>query len=251
MTNKYLVLDLEYFKCNELYDAHRSFDPNSNEHSPAVKRIMAASVFEIAFDDEGRVTCGTLATWDEHAWGDEEAIVRQLFTFLRAREDAIVLTYGGVPIDIPILQLAAMQYGVSVPPQLEDRPGRKGPRQHLDLGLLLKSSGRSWFHLSQVALRLDIPLPLVAGKASVPRPSQAGAWRNLSHHVELDTLLLALAWTGWLVSQGKFGLRYEPAAIALIAGFLRRRPDHAMAETLAAYSRSLAGRMEDALAAAA
>lgn len=245
MTNKYLLLDAEYLWCDDLYKAHRSFDPNTDRHAAVVKRIMAASVFEIAFDDEGRVTCGMLATWNEHDWGDEETIVRELFTFLRAREDSVVLTYGGLGTDIPILQLAAMEYGIAVPPQLEDRPGRKGPRTHLDLGLMLKCGGRSWFHLSQVALRMGIPLGLVAAKAHVPQPCQPEAWQSLSHHVELDTLVLALAWIGWLVSQGKPGLRYEAAAIAVIAGFLRRRPNHGSAGELAAYSRSLAERIED------
>lgn len=251
MTNKYLALDLEYFWCDDLYNAHKSFDPNSDRHSAVVKRIMAASVFEIAFDDEGRVTCGALATWNEHDWGDEETIVRELFMFLRSRDDSVVLTYGGLGTDIPILQLAAMEYGIAVPRQLEDRPGRKGPRPHLDLGLMLKCGGRSWFHLSQVALRIGIPLALVAAKAHVPQPCQPAAWRNLSHHVELDTLVLTLAWIGWLVSQGKPGLRYETAAMAVIAGFLRRRPDHAMKEELESYSRSLVGRIEEALAEAA
>lgn len=251
MFKKYLALDLEYSWCENLYAAHKSFDPTSDRHAAVVKRIMAASVFQIAFDDEGRVSCGTLATWNEFGWGDEESIVRELFMFLRAHEDSVVLTYGGLATDIPILQLAAMEYGIAVPPQLEDRPGRKGPRTHLDLGLMLKCGGRSWFHLSQVALRMGIPLALVSAKAHVPQPCQPEAWRSLSHHVELDTLILALAWIGWLVSQGRPGLRYEPAAIAVIAGFLRRRPDHGMAEELAAYSRSLAERIEDAVANAA
>lgn len=251
MLKKYLALDLEYSWCDDLYAAHKSFDFSSDRHAAVVKRIMAASVFEIAYDDDGRVTCGALATWNEHDWGDEEAIVRELFTFIRAREDAVVLTYGGLGIDIPILQLAAMQYGIAVPPQLEDRPGRKGPRPHLDLGLMLKCGGRSWFHLSQVALRQGIPVALVAAKADVPQPCQPEAWRSLSHHVELDTLILALAWTAWLVSQGSPCLRYEPAAIGLISGFLRRRPDHVMGEELAAYSRSLADRIEERMPEAA
>lgn len=251
MTTTCLALDCEFLWDAELHRLHKSMDPKSNRHSASVKKVMAASVFEITFDDEGRVSCGSLASWNEHTCGDEGQIVRQLFYFLRAREQCPVLTYGGLATDIPILLLAAMRHGIAMPPQLEDQPGRRGPRPHLDLALLLKGGGRTWFHLAQVALRLGVPIQLISAKADVPRPCQPEAWRRLSNHCELDTLVLSLAWTAWLVTQGKPGVRYPPAAIALIAGFLRRRPDHVMAEVLAGYSRSLAERMEAAFAEAA
>ena len=145
------------------------------------------------------------------------------------------LTYGGLATDVPVLVLASMTHGLALPPQLMDQPGRKGPRPHLDLGLMLKGGGRTWSHLSQVLLRMDVPAELVAAKPGVSRPSTAEDWNELRDHVELDCLLLGLAKAAWLVAQGSDGLRFEPAAIGLVAGFLRRRPEHVRVAELRAF----------------
>jgi len=232
-TNTYLALDLEMYWDEHLYEAHRAMDPKSNRRATAVKRVMAASVFEFSVDSEGRVATGEVASWTEHGWGDEQAVVAQLFDYLRARADTPVLTFGGLATDIPVLVLASMAHGLPLPPQLLDQPGRKGPRPHLDLALLLKGAGRTWSHLSQVLLRLDIPEELVAAKPSVSRPKRNAEWASLRDHVELDCLLLALAKIAWLVSQGCDGLRFEASAIGLVSGFLRRRPHHVMTPILA------------------
>ena len=232
-TNTYLALDLEMYWDEHLYEAHRAMDPKSNRRATAVKRVMAASVFEFSVDSEGRIATGEVASWTEHDWWDEQAVVAQLFDYLRARADTPVLTFGGLATDIPVLVLASMAHGLPLPPQLLDQPGRKGPRPHLDLALMLKGGGRTWSHLSQVLLRLGIPEELVAAKPSVSRPKRNADWAALRDHVELDCLLLALAKITWLAAQGCDGLRFEAAAIGLISGFLRRRPDHVMTPILA------------------
>lgn len=238
-TNAYLALDLEMYWDEHLFEAHRAMDRKSNRRATAVKRVMAASVFEFSVDSEGRVNTGEVASWTEHDWGDEEAVVAQLFHYLRAHGDTCVLTYGGLATDIPVLVLASMAHGLPLPPQLIDRPGRKGPRPHLDLGLMLRGGGRTWSHLSQVLLRMGIPEELVVAKSKVSRPKWDGEWVALRDHVELDCLLLSLAKVGWLVAQGHDGLRFKPAAIGLISGFLRRRPDHSLVPILADYSLAL------------
>lgn len=245
MVKTYLALDLELFWDEHLYETHREMDRKSDRRATAVKRVMAASVFEFSVDEEGRVSTGEVASWTERDWGDEQAVIGQLFNFLRARADTPVLTFGGLATDIPVLVLAAMGNGVSLPPQLLDMPGRKGPRAHLDLGLMLKGGGRTWSHLSQVLLRLGVPAELVSAKAHVARPSNEEQWQSLRDHVELDCLLLAISKVSWLTAQGMEALRFEPAVIALVAGFLRRRQDHAMAQSLHAYASELEGRLAE------
>jgi hypothetical protein len=239
MTKTYLALDLELFWDEHLFEAHRAIDSKSDRRAMAVKRVMAASVFEFTIDDEGRVSIGELASWTEHDWGDEGAVVAQLFDYLRARVDTPVLTFGGLATDIPVLVLASMAHGLALPPQLIDLPGRKGPRPHLDLCLMLRGGGRTWSHLSQVLLRMGVPAELVAAKPGVSRPERTADWAALRDHVELDCLLLVLAKIAWLVAQGHDGLRFDPAAMGLIAGFVRRRPDHALVPILAEYARQL------------
>ncbi|MBU1358735.1 MAG: hypothetical protein KJ901_08300 [Gammaproteobacteria bacterium] len=235
MAKTYLALDAEFYWDEKLYKTHQAMDPSSNRHSVAVKRVMAAAVFQFTIDDEGRVSTGEIGSWSERDWSNEEGVVGKVFDYLRAHDDKPIITYGGLATDVPILLLAGIAHGMRLPPQLVDQPGRKGPRPHLDLGLMMKGGGRTWTHLSQLLLRMGVPFDLVAAKPSVPRPASAAAWQNLRDHVELDCLLLAIAKIGWLVTQGTDGLRLEPAIITLAEGFLRRRPDHALANELRAY----------------
>ncbi|NIJ61141.1 hypothetical protein [Qipengyuania flava] len=239
MAKTYIALDAEFFWDRDLHELHRAMDPASQRRAVAVKRVMAAGVFQFTIDDEGRVSTGEIGSWSERDWGDEEGVIRQAFDYLRSNEDKSVLTFGGLAVDIPILLQACMAHGLRLPPQLIDQPGRKGPRPHIDLGLMLKGGGRTWTHLSQLLLRMGVPFDLVAAKPSVPRPASDAAWQNLRDHVELDCLLLAIAKIGWLVAQGTNGLRLEPAIIALVEGFLRRRPDHTLAGELRTYANSL------------
>lgn len=238
MSRNYLALDLEFISDRELHAAHRSVDPRSSPRAMAVKRIRAAAVYEFALNDDGDLSAGTLAVWSAED-SNEQAVVAQVLEYLARRTDAVVLTYGGVAIDVPVLGLAAMEYGIELPPHFRYTPGPHRQRLHLDLGLMIKGSGKSWSHLSQVALRMGLPVELVSGKARVPRSNDPTGWHMLREHVALDTLILALAWTAWSVTQRTSGVRYEPCAAELIAAFLRRRPNHPLEGHLRRYADSL------------
>ena len=239
MAKTYLALDAEFYWDRDLHELHRAMDPKSQRHAVAVKKVMAAGVFQFTIDEEGRVSTGEIGSWSECDWVDEKGVVSKVFDYLRAHADKPIVTFGGLATDVPILLHASIAHGLRLPSQLIDQPGRKGPRPHLDLGLMLKGGGRTWTHLSQLLLRMGVPFDLVAAKSSVPRPASDAAWQNLRDHVELDCLLLAIAKVGWLVAQGTDGLRLEPAIIALIEGFLRRRPNHTLAVELRAYANGL------------
>ena len=241
MAKTYIALDAEFHWDRDLHELHRSMDPKSQRRAIAVKKIMAAAVFQFTIDEDGRVSTGEIGSWSERDWIDEKGVVSKVFDYLRAHDDKPIVTYGGLATDVPILLLAGIAHGLRLPPQLIDQPGRRGPRPHLDLGLQLKGGGRTWTHLSQLLLRMGVPFDLVAAKSSVPRPASDAAWQNLRDHVELDCLLLAIAKIGWLVVQGTDGLRLEPAIVALVEGFLRRRPDHSLAGELRAYAANLHG----------
>ena len=217
---------------------HRRIDPKSSRKAVAIKTVTAAAALEFCIGISGEIVIGTLASWTLADWPDEGALVEQALDFIRRRPQHKVLTFGGVGVDIPVVVLAAMRHGIALPPQLQ---GKYAPwdRSHIDLGLLIKGAGKSWSHLSQVCLRLGIPQALIAAKAAPVRPTKSEQWEHLRHHVELDTLLLALAWFAWCEAQGHQGISYHPAAVAQIAAFLRRRPEHGPAEQLARYQRHL------------
>lgn len=142
-TDTYLDLELEMYWDEHLYEAHRAMDPKSNRRATAVKSVMAASVLEFSVDAEGRLVTGEIASWTDYDWADEQAVVSQLFDYLRARADTPVLTFGGLATDIPVLLLASMAHGLPLPPQPIDQPGRAGPCPPSDWGLMLKGGGRT------------------------------------------------------------------------------------------------------------
>lgn len=238
MTRRYISFDCEFAWDEGLHEAHRSFDKTSNRHAMAVKVITAISAFEYTIDDDGELNPGILASWTSYQWGDEAAVVEQFSIFLDQHPDHSIVGYGSIAVDLPILTMAAMAAGIQLPIQLRDRTGR-WDRRHIDLGLLLKGRGKSWTHLSQLAIRLNVPAALLANKTDVPVPKSPVEWKALQDHVELDVLLLTLMWCSWMGVQNEVELSYNSCASTLLNYFPRRRPDHLMAEYIFCYSLEL------------
>ena len=239
MTDTYLAVDLEMIVDQQLYKMHKSFDRTSDDRAKAIKRVQAAAAFEFTLGSDGQIKTGPVASWTEHGWGDEREVVSQLFEYIRERDHQIILTYGGVGTDVPVLLFAAMKNGLTLPRQWLHQPWVKGKRSHLDLEILLRNGSGNRHHLSQVMLRLGVPLELVEQKASASFADTAEGWQELQDHCELDCLLLAVAKLAWMKAQGIDGIDYQAAVIALIAGFLRRRPEHRLAVELQAYADDL------------
>lgn len=98
-SQSYIALDCEFHWDEDLHEAHKAMDRKSDTRAVAVKRVMAAAAFQFSIDEEGRVSSGEVASWNEYDWGNEEAVVTQLFDFLRAREDKPIVTFGGLATD--------------------------------------------------------------------------------------------------------------------------------------------------------
>lgn len=240
MTQSYIAFDLEFASDEALFEMHRQIDPKSSRKAVAIKTVTAAAALEFTIGTSGEIAIGTLASWTLADWPDEGALVEQALDFIRRRPQHKVLTFGGVGVDIPVIVLAAMRHGIALPHQLQAKHA-PWDRSHIDLGLMIKGAGKSWSHLSQVCLRLGVPPALIAAKAEPVRPTSPEEWEQLRHHVELDTLLLALTWFAWCEAQGLDGIRYHTAAVAQVAAFLRRRPEHGLAEQLVRFQRHLEG----------
>lgn len=221
---KFTFYDTEAAWDETLHEAYQSIDPRQRSHRIGSKRIIAAAAFDVEVSAEGHIACEAIKSWTEYDVGDERAIVAGLFDHLRARPDRMAVGFGSVADDLPILTLAAMEAGLMLPSQfLPPQPGafRSGRRMHLDLGLALKGSGKTWHHLSEVCLRIGIPVDLLKGKITGSAPVTAEGWRNLRAHVELDTALLAIATLAWQRTQGQACLDPTIAALAVL-DWLRR-----------------------------
>lgn len=158
-------------------------------------------------------------------------------------------------MDLPILTLAAMEHGLPLPTQLllRKQVPKRGPiRPHLDLGLQLKATGKSWTHLSEVLIRLGLPATLMQGKKRVAFPTDSAGWAAARAHCELDTALLAIATMAWQRSQGQCSLDPRIASLVILDWLRRNRPlTPAMQDKLAAICAAMSGQLADQLMPAA
>ena len=97
---------------------------------------------------------------------------------------------------------------------------------------MLKGGGRTFHHLSEVALRIGIPLKLLEDKKWVDAPASTAAWDQVRAHCEKDCVITACAMIAYRCAQGHDALRLEPALLCLIAGVILRRPDRPYVDLL-------------------
>ncbi len=218
---KFTYIDTESAWDEHLHEGARQIDSSIQPHHRiGSKRIFAASAFDVTVSSDGAVSCEKIATWSEHTHGGEQEIVACLFHHLRARTDRTVIGYGSMATDVPILQLAAMQFSLPLPThflaqrkrfELPDAPGR-----HFDLALGIKGAGRTWHHLTEIMLRIGVPVALMETKKHVDFPSKREGWEAAAAHVELDCALLAIAHLAWLRIQGQANVNSRIAALVVL-----------------------------------
>jgi|JI8StandDraft_2_1071088.scaffolds.fasta_scaffold05743_3 hypothetical protein len=235
----YTFIDTESAWDRDLIAANQAIDPDCQQNRIASRCICAAALFDIDISPAGIVSIGAVKSWSEHTHLTPCAVTKALFDNLAERADRTVVTWGGVPVDQQVLTLTAMESGLVLPPQLREPVFGRRQRMHLDLSLAMKGAGRTWHHLSEVAYRIGVPLPLLRNKAQFFQTRTAADWRLLVGHCELDTLITAIVMIAWRIAQGTPGLRFEPAAIGMIGSFLRQRPEHPLAEELKAFANDL------------
>ena len=226
MMQKYLILDTESVFDPYLREAYECIEPKCENARIGCRSLVAASMWPIEIDTDGRISTGAVASWTRESSGDEAALVSDAFAFMRQHSDHVMVTYGGLAVDCQVLQLAAMSADLSLPRQLAET---QGPRwkdlRHVDLGLALKGAGKTWHHLSEVLLRLGIPVAILLGKADPTIRPRDIPWERVRQHCETDTLLTAMALVAWLRLQGTTSISIPAACLALLESFMRRRPN--------------------------
>jgi len=218
---KFTYIGTESAWDEHLHEGARQIDSSIQPHHRiGSKRIFAASAFDVTVSSDGAISCENIATWSEHTHGGEQEIVACLFHHLRARTDRTVIEYGSMATDVPILQLAAMQFSLPLPGhflsqrkrfELSDAPGR-----HFDLALGIKGVGRTWHHLTEIMLRIGLPAALMETKKHVDFPSTREGWEAAAAHVELDCALLAIGHLAWLRTQGQANVDSKIAAVVVL-----------------------------------
>lgn len=234
MIMQYTFIDIEAAWDEQLHEAYRQIDPvgagelmrnGQQRRRLPCKRIMASAAFDLELHEDGAISILGLTSWTTHDHGDEREVVANLFEHLRARPMTHVVTYSGLAAELPLLNLAAMEYGLVLPRQLRSgiqvplRPGMWRP--HIDLALELKGQGRDWAHLSEIGLRIGLPGKLFLGKANIVEPTTTEEWQAMRQRVSMDCVLTAMvALPLWRVN-GRITLD-QAAMLHLIASWCRR-----------------------------
>lgn len=231
---KFTFIDIESLWDPQLHEAYLAIDPNAADrtdrngnvrHRIACKRVIAAAAFDLEVLGDGAITIGGLRAWDEYGYGDEQEVVTRLFEHLCERPDTHVVTWGGLAAELPLLNLAAIEHHLTLPPQLQANISvaarRKDWRPHIDLALQMKAQGREWSHLTEIGLRIGLPGELFAGKADIGEPNSAEEWQAMRHRVGMDCILAAIVALVYWRANGLIALD-QVAAIYNIADWCLR-----------------------------
>jgi len=235
MTMQYTFIDIEDVWDEQLHEAYRQIDPvgagqlmrnGQQRRRLPCKRIMAAAAFDLELHEDGAISILGLTSWTTHEHRDEREVALNLLEHLRARPMTHVVTYAGLAAELPMLNLAAMEYGLVLPRQLRSGfpvPLRAGMwRPHIDLALELKGQGRDWAHLSEIGLRIGLPGELFIGKAHVEPPTTSEEWQAMRQRVAMDCVLTAVTALSFWRANGRVILN-QAAMLHHIASWCLRK----------------------------
>lgn len=234
---KYIIVDTESVWDPYLRDAYAYIDKQNDHPRIGCRRLVAISVWPVEIDALGRVSTQPIQTWLTNDGQTEGDVLASAFQTMRQYADHILVGYGSISNDCQIMALAAMSADLELPRQLQQADGpRWRDLRHIDLGLQLKAGGKTWHHMTEVLLRLGLPVGLMLGKADPEiRPNHV-PWAQLADHCEKDVILTALVLTAWLRLEGQVLGNIPGMHLALCEAFLRQRPDAISAPLLRRYA---------------
>ncbi|QNN65636.1 hypothetical protein H9L12_03420 [Sphingomonas rhizophila] len=196
-TSEYIILDLEFIYDRQLYERYASRD--RDDAAPMrwpMRRVAAASVMAVTVDD-GILDVRAMQSW---SGPDEARTVARLFAFIRERPFARLVSWGGISADVPVLRIAAHEHGLKLPRQLKSNINSRAV--HLDLAQAFKGGERNHVHMTEVAVRQNIPVKMGGSAAMIPAFVQAGKYRSCEHVSEADVVSTSLILCNWLAAEG-------------------------------------------------
>jgi|TARA_Y100000815_G_scaffold61177_1_gene49504 hypothetical protein len=222
---KYLILDTESVWDPYLREAYDSIDKKNDHARIGCRKLIAVSLWAIEFDALGRLSTEPLQTWLATDGLTESDILAQAFQTMRRYSDHVLVGHGSIAHDCQIMMLAAMSADLELPRQLQPAAGpRWRDLRHIDIGLAMKAGGKTWHHLSELLLRLGLPVGLMIGKADPGIREKDIRWSTLQEHCERDVLFTSLALTALLRLEGQVPATIPGMHLALCEAFLRQRP---------------------------
>lgn len=212
LPDRFLALDVEFIDDEELYTAYRRIDPRPAERRWPLRKVVAVSCMTLAIDG----VCLEPTGFKSFSGPDEGKLLADVFAYLRMHGDHRLVTWGGCSTDVPILRCGAMANGLKLPPQLiGNRRMRNGEHEHLDLAVTIKGAAGTYAHLSEVAVRLHVPVKIAGSTMAIPDLVANGEFRKLEWLAESDTISTALVLGAYLAANGEIASA-EAAQYAIV-----------------------------------
>lgn len=226
-SRSFAILDLEFLALHELYGKYARLDPREASLRWPFKSVCAAALLTVTVTAEGLLEVGRLDAW---SGDDEGALVRALFNRLDELPQHTVVTWSGLHADLPALRIAAMQHHLRLPHQLVDRARERGRWLHLDLAKEMKGDA-AYVHMSEAAVRLDLPVKFADRASMVPSLLTEGKLRRLADIAVADVVTTACLLFAHLEIRGEL-TSAKAAQILTLREVVRARPEARYADYL-------------------
>lgn len=176
----------------------RSEDPCLTPRWP-FQTIVTAAIMVLVEHDDGGIDVARFTTLSQPDH-DERAIVAGILQVLaEAPAGAELVSWAGMLHDVPMLSLAAMRHGLSLPKGWGWLGfGGNDPVRHLDFARTTTGGFKMKpVHMAEVLASLDIPAKICVPAFAVARLIYAGEWDAVQEACEGDVVSTALLLARW------------------------------------------------------
>ena len=184
----FAVLDIEVLNDLETHGTYARLDPRAAELRWPFRKVCSASVLTFSVNGDGLFEFGHL---NSYSGSDEKEVITSLFNRLRELPGYTVVTWSGLSHDLPILRMGAAVHEIVLPPQLVHNARYGSRHQHLDLAVETKAAG-VYAHLSEIAVRLKLPVKFGGSAARVPVLVEQKRWDHLMELADSDVIVTSM-----------------------------------------------------------
>lgn len=215
----YVVLDLEsavideaghrryqamerYVPSNDEQPSRRSYkrheDPLTTPRWP-FQTIVTAAVMVLTEHPDGNLDVARFVTLSQPDRDERAVVAGVLQVMADAPEGAELVSWAGMLHDVPLLSLAAMRHGLTLPRGWGWLGfGGSDPIRHLDFARATTGGFKMKpVHMAEILASLDIPAKISVPAFAVARLIYAGEWDVVQEACEGDVISTALLLARW------------------------------------------------------